>query len=126
MMRNEQGFSLISSLIAVVILAIGILALGKTSAGVVRAGAEAASRTEAVAVARAYMEEVRSRPPANLVSEAAVSCDRAGRPNGSGPYTRRVVVTDVASNLKQVRVVVTMPNSSVPVELVTLAFVGAL
>ncbi len=123
---NEQGFSLISTLIAVVILAIGILALAKTSAGVVRAGAQAASRTEAVSVARAYMEDVRSRQPANLISEAAVTVDRDGTPNGSGPYTRSVVVSDVASNLKSVRVVVTMPNSSVPVELVTLAFVGSL
>ena len=125
-MRNERGFSLISTLIAVVILAIGILALAKTSAGVVRAGAQAASRTEAVAVARAYMEEVRSRQPANLISEAAVACDREGTPNASGPYTRSVVVNDVTSNLKSVRVVVTMPNTSIPVELVTLAFVGAL
>jgi len=126
MIRNERGFSLISTLIAVVILAIGILALAKTSAAVVRAGAQAASRTEAVSVARAYMEEVRSRQPAALISEAAVACDREGVPNANGPYTRSVVVTDVASNLKSVRVVVTMPNSSVPVELVTLAFVGAL
>ncbi len=126
MIGNKQGFSLISTLIAVVILAIGILALAKTSAGVVRAGAQAASRTEAVSVARGYMEEVRSRRPANLISEAAVACDREGVPNANGPYTRSVVVTDVASNLKSVRVVVTMPNSSVPVELVTLAFVGAL
>lgn len=126
MMRNERGFSLVSVLIAVVILAIGVLALAKTSAGVVRAGAQAASRTEAVSVARAYMEEVRSRQPANLVSEAAVSVDRDGQLNGSGPYTRRVVVSDVTSNLKSVRVVVTMPNATIPVELVTLAFVGAL
>lgn len=126
MIGNKQGFSLISTLIAVVILAIGILALAKTSAGVVRAGAQAAFRTEAVSVARAYMEEVRSRQPSNLISEAAVACDREGVPNANGPYTRSVVVTDVASNLKSVRVVVTMPNSSVPVELVTLAFVGAL
>lgn len=126
MMRNERGFSLISTLIAVVILAIGILALAKTSAGVVRAGARAASRTEAVSVARAYMEDVRSRQPAALVSEAAVTVDRDGQPNGTGPYTRRVVVSDVTSNLKSVRVVVTMPNTSIPVELVTLAFVGAL
>ncbi len=126
MIGNKQGFSLISTLIAVVILAIGILALAKTSAGVVRAGAQAAARTEAVSVARAYMEEVRSRQPAALISEAAVACDREGVPNANGPYTRSVVVTDVASNLKSVRVVVTMPNSSVPVELVTLAFVGAL
>lgn len=126
MIGNKQGFSLISTLIAVVILAIGILALAKTSAGVVRAGAQAASRTEAVSVARAYMEEVRSRQPAALISEAAVACDREGVPNANGPYTRSVVVTDVSSNLKSVRVVVTMPNSSVPVELVTLAFVGAL
>ena len=125
-MRNERGFTLISVLIAVVILAIGILALAKTTAGVVRASTEAATRTEAVSVARAYMEDVRSRTPANLVSEAAVSVDRAGQPNGSGPYSRSVVVSDVSSNLKSVRVVVTMPNAAVPVELVTLAFVGAL
>jgi len=125
-MRNERGFTLISVLIAVVILAIGILALAKTSAGVVRASTEAATRTEAVSVARAYMEDVRSRQPINLVSEAAVSVDRDGQLNVSGPYSRSVVVSDVSSNLKSVRIVVTMPNATVPVELVTLAYVGAL
>jgi len=125
-MRNERGFTLISVLIAVVILAIGILALAKTSAGVVRASTEAATRTEAVSVARGYMEDVRSRQPINLVSEAAVSVDREGQPDVSGPYSRSVVVSDVSSNLKSVRVVVTMPNATVPVELVTLAYVGAL
>lgn len=125
-MRNEKGFTLISVLVAVVILVIGILALTKTSAGVVRASAQAASRTEATSVARAYMEEVRSRQPTGLVSEAAVTVDRDGLPNGNGPYTRSVVVTDVAANLKSVRVVVVMPNTTIPVELVTLAYIGSL
>ena len=125
-MRNERGFTLISVLIAVVILAIGILALAKTSAGVVRASTEAATRTEAVSVARAYMEDVRSRQPIDLVSETAVSVGRDGQPDVSGPYSRSVVVSDVSSNLKSVRIVVTMPNATVPVELVTLAYVGAL
>lgn len=126
MTRNEQGFSLLSVMIAVVILAVGILALAKTSAGVVHAGTAAASRTEAVSLARAYMEEVRSRPPASLVSEAAVAVDREGVINAAGPYSRQVIVTDLATNLKNVRVVVIMPNNPIPVELVTLAFVGAL
>ncbi len=125
MRTNEQGFTLISVLVAVVILTIGILALAKTSATVVRASARAATRTEAVAVARSYMEEIRSRQPVNMVSEALVYCDREGQPDPAGPYTRQVIVTDLASNLKSVQVVVTMPGSSVPVELITQAFVGS-
>jgi type II secretory pathway pseudopilin PulG len=126
MRTNEQGFTLISVMIAVVILTIGILALAKTSATVVRTSANAATRSEAVSLARAYMEEVRSRPPANLISETLAFVDREGVPDANGPYSRQVVVTDLASNLKSVQVVVTMPGSSVPVELITLAFVGSL
>lgn len=126
MRTNEQGFTLISVLIAVVILTIGILALAKTSATVVRTSANAATRSEAVSVARSYMEEVRSRTPANLISETLAYVDREGTIDANGPYTRQVIVTDLASNLKSVQVVVTMPGSSVPVELVTLAFVGSL
>jgi len=37
-----------------------------------------------------------------------------------------VTVQDVAPNLKSVQVVITMPGSSVPVELITMAFVGSL
>ena len=126
MRNNEQGFTLVSVLIAVVILTIGILALAKTSATVVRSSARAATRSEAVSLARAYMEEVRSRPPANLVSETLATINRQGQVDPNGPYTRQVVVTTLASNLKSVQVVITMPGSSVPVELVTMAFVGSL
>ena len=126
MRNNEQGFTLVSVLMAVVILTIGILALAKTSATVVRASSNAATRTEAVSIARAYMEDVRSRQPANLISETLAYVDREGVLDASGPYTRQVIVTDLASNLKSVQVVVTMPGSSVPVELITLAFVGSL
>jgi len=126
MIDDRRGFSLVSVLIAVVILAIGILALAKTSAAVVQANARAATRSEAVELARAYMEEVRSRPPANLVSEALVFVDRDGQINAAGPYSRQVTVQDVAPNLKSVQVVITMPGSSVPVELITMAFVGSL
>jgi len=123
---NEQGFTLVSVLMAVVILTIGILALGKTSAMVVRSSNRAATSTQAVSLARAYMEEVRSRTPANLVSEKLAYIDDEGQPDAAGPYTRQLIVTDLASNLKSVQVVVTMPGSSVPVELITMAFVGSL
>jgi len=123
---SKRGFSLISVLIAIVMLSIGILALARTTSAVVRANAKAATRTEAVSVARAYMEDVRSRDPTTLASEVALDVDGTGQPDPNGPYRRQLIIEDVAHNLKRVRVVVTMPRSSVPVELVTLAFVGSL
>jgi hypothetical protein len=83
-------------------------------------------RTTALAIARAHMERVRSRPAAEVVSESAVNVDETGTVVSTGVFTRTVKVGSVRHNLKEIRVLVTFPKGPAPVELITLAYVGAL
>ncbi len=123
-MRREDGFTIISVLVAIVLLSIGILALSRSGTQAMAAQTLAGNRTTALAIGRAYMEAVRSRPPAQVQSESPVKVDEAGTVNPNGVFTRSVAVTDVRHNLKEVRVIVGFPRSKVPIELLTLAYVG--
>ncbi len=123
-MRRKDGFTIISVLVAIVMLSIGILALSRSGTQAMAAQTLAGNRSTALAIGRAYMEAVRSRPPAQVLSESAVKVDRTGTVNPDGVFTRSVVVTTVRHNLKEVRVIVEFPRSGVPIELVTLAYVG--
>ncbi len=123
-MRREDGFTIISVLVAIVMLSVGILALSRSGTQAMAAQTLAGNRTTALAIGRAYMEAVRSRPPAQVLSESPVNVDETGTASPNGVFTRSVEVTDVRHNLKEVRVIVEFPRSKVPIELVTLAFVG--
>jgi len=124
-MRKDAGFSLIAVLVAIVILSIGLMAVSRTSTQVLAMHSAASSRSAALAVARTYMERIRSRDPAAIGSESEVAVDAEGQLNAAGPYYRTVVVDSVSHNLKAIRVRVTWPRAAVPVELVTMAFYGA-
>ncbi len=123
-MRRKDGFTIISVLMAIVMLSIGILALSRTGTQAMAAQTLAGNRTTALAIGRAYMEAVRSRPPGQVLSESAITVDRTGTVNSNGVFTRSVEVRDVSHNLKEVRVIVEFPRSTRPIELVTLAYVG--
>lgn len=121
-MKNESGFSLISVLVAITVFSAGVLALSRAGAEVVRVHTDAAQRSNAVAIARAHMEAIRALDPALIVSQSAVTVDEEGAPDGSGAYTRTVVVTDLTSTLKEIVVQVDFPRATTPVELMTYAF----
>ncbi len=71
-MRRKDGFMIISVLVAIVMLSIGILALSRSGTQAMAAQTLAGNRSTALAIGRAYMEAVRSRPPAEVLSESAV------------------------------------------------------
>jgi type IV pilus assembly protein PilV len=123
-MKREAGFTLISILVAVVLLSMGVMAVAGTTGAVVAAHTSASTKTVALSIARGYLEEVRGREPADLTTEGAVQVDETGTPSGTGIFMRTMTVNDVARNLKEVRVTVDYPRARVPTELVTLAFVG--
>ncbi|MCZ6915842.1 MAG: prepilin-type N-terminal cleavage/methylation domain-containing protein [Gemmatimonadetes bacterium] len=123
-MKSKKGFTIISLLIAVVLLTVGLMALGKNSADIIWMQSTAATRHIAASIARAYMEELRSRDPITLVSEAVTTVNEAGVPDASGNYQRTVVVEDFGTNLVQIRVTVNYPRARVPIFLLTLAFVN--
>lgn len=122
-MNGERGFTLISVLIALVLLSVGMTALSRTGATVVKAHTGAAARTTALSIARGHMETLRSRDPRTLQSEMAVKVNERGTVDIQGHYTRRVVVTKLDHNLVRVKLIVDFPRSTQPVELVTLAYV---
>lgn len=125
---NRRGFTLISVMIAVVIMAVGVLALSKTLTGAMQANTRAGLRTVALDIARQRMEFLRGQRPQDMVDFAEASgtaVDETGRPNNDGKYRRTVLVTDVRANLVSVTVRVTYPNGTSPVELVTYVYTGA-
>jgi type IV pilus modification protein PilV len=122
MKRNsESGFTLISVIIAVVILSIGILALGRSQAMLVRAQATSAQRDIALGLARNYIEEVRSRT-AVPTSEGATLLDETGTAVAGGHYSRSLTVADLGNDLYQATCSVTYPRGPQPVTIVTLIY----
>ena len=130
MAMNRRGFTLISVMIAVVILAVGVLALSRTLTGAMAMNTRAGLRTVALDIARQRMEFLRA--PAGRRHGATID-DALGHRRergGSADHRRQVSphrhrVADVRTNLVSVTVRVTYPNGTTPVELVTYVYTGA-
>lgn len=120
--RREAGFTLISVLVAVVMLSIGLLALARVETALVTTQRTTAVRSVALDIARSYAEDVRSRVPATLVSEAAVRVDERGQPAASGPYRRSTTVAAEGPSLRRVTIRVDYPQQTAPIEIVTLIY----
>lgn len=119
---REGGFTLISVLVAVVMLAFGLMALARTQSILMTSETGVANRSAALGVAAGYLEQLRSRDPATLASEAPVAVDAEGQPAAGGPYYRSTVVSPDQANLLRVRVLVTFARASTPIELITLIY----
>ena len=65
---------------------------------------------------------LRAQDPQDIESQSAVTVNREGQPDTGGQFTRTVNVQGVGMNLKEIRVLVTYPRSSAPIELMTYAF----
>jgi Tfp pilus assembly protein PilV len=122
-MRKETGFTLISVLIAMVLLSVGVMALSRAGGEVIAARNTASIKVNAVAIARGHMERIRAQPPQDVAAESAVRVDDSGLPSGNGPYSRSVTVTMLDATLMEVKVIVEYPRGRQPVELVTLIYV---
>jgi type IV pilus assembly protein PilV len=112
-------------IVAIVLLAVGVSALARANGQTLTLHNRAQNRTNAIAIARAYMEAVRTRDPWLVESEGAVTVNAEGLPGGSGAsYTRRLTVTELRQNLIRLEVEVTFPRGDRPVTLVTYLFRG--
>lgn len=123
--RRRDGFTLISVMMAVMLLTVGLFALGRTQTVLLGAQATAASQTSSLSVARAYMEEVRARDPWVLVDESVTNVSLDGLVDGDGPLRRSLAVDVAQDNLLRVTVTVAGTRNDKPVELVTYVYRGA-
>jgi Tfp pilus assembly protein PilV len=120
--QGQEGFTLVSVIVAIVILSTGLLALARAQAMLVATQAQTANRTVAVTIARDYTERLRSRDPWGIVSEAAAAVDPRGQANANGKFQRSTTVTILAPNLLQVMVQVTYPKGPAPIQITTLIY----
>jgi type IV pilus assembly protein PilV len=122
--RARRGFTLVSMIVALVLLTVGLMSLASANAQTVTLQTVAQNRTNAIAIGRAYLEEMRTRDPWDLESEPAVKLNADGLPSSQGAYTRTVTVTVVRQNLVNLEVRVDFPRASKPVLLTTSIFRG--
>lgn len=120
--RPRRGFTLISMLVAVVLLTVGVMALAQANAATIKVGTRTANRGVALAIGRAYLEELRSSDPWSIQSQSAQRVDADGVPDANGAYTRAVTVTVLRTNLIALRVDVDYPNPTGPVRLETFLY----
>ena len=121
--RCDAGFGLIEVVVAIVLLAVGVLSVSQVLTQSVSMQTVTATRTTALDVARATMEDVKSRDPLSLADEAAVQVNDQGQPDASGVFTRELQVDAAGNHLIEVTVIVTTPRSS-PISLVTWIYDG--
>jgi type IV pilus assembly protein PilV len=121
----RSGFTVVSMIVAIVLLTVGILALGTSNTNTIKGQVLAQNRTNAVAIGRAYLEEVRSRDPWTLQSESAVTVGPDGVEDPEGAYTRRLEVTQERQNLLLVELFIDFPRSTAPVRLITYQYRGS-
>jgi type IV pilus assembly protein PilV len=123
--RNTRGFTLVSVLVALLILTIGLLALAKAQAQLVSTQGDTANRSTALTIARGYTEVLRSRDPWTLASEPVTAVDDQGQLAVNGAFTRATTVTVLQNNLLQVQVDVTYPRGQLPVNILTMIYRGS-
>jgi Tfp pilus assembly protein PilV len=112
-------------IVAMVLLTVGMLALGNANTNTIKGQTLAQNRTNALAIGRAYLEEVRSRDPWALESESEVTVGPDGVADAEGVYRRRMDVTEERNNLLLVELYVAYPRSEAPVRLSTYQYRGS-
>ena len=122
---NTRGFTLVSVLIALLILTIGLMALAKAQGQLVSTQGDTANRSTALSIARDYTEVLRSRDPWTIASEPLATVDDQGQLAVNGAFTRTTTVTILQNNLLQVQVDVTYPRGQLPVNILTMIYRGS-
>ena len=121
--RPDAGMSLISVMIAIILLSIGITSISQVLTQSVAMQTIVAMRTTGLDVARSYMEEVKGRDPLTLVSEAEVQVNDRGEADSSGSFVRELTIQAVDLHLVEAVVIVRLPRSN-PIRLVTWIYDG--
>jgi len=100
--KDQRGFSLIETTIALVLLMIIFSGVAPLCVYAIKYNSAAAIRAGALAVAQRKLEQLRASPFTSCTSSSEA-------PTSTSPYTVDITVTDTSSTLKEVKIVVT-PN----------------
>ena len=119
---HRRGFTVVSMLVAIILLAVGMTSLATANGSTIKMETLAQNRTNAIA--RSFMEEVRTRDPWTLVSETGVTLNADGQAAATGAYVRTMDVVVTRQNLLQISVSVAYPRGTQPVALTTSFFRG--
>jgi len=122
--RARRGFTVVAMLVAMILLSVGLMSLAGANAQTVTMQTLAQNRTNAIAIARAYMEQVRTRDPWLVQTESPVNLNADGTTATGGGYVRSLTVTQVRNNLIRLDVRVSYPRGAQPVQLTTSFFRG--
>lgn len=120
----RNGFTLVSMIVALVLLGVGVGALARSSAETLKFQNIAQNRTNAIAIGRAYVESVRTRDPWTIASEGSVKVDADGKAASTGLYSRSMEMVLERQNLVRLTIKVTYPRMTGPVELSTFLYRG--
>ncbi len=121
----NAGFTLLESLLALVILSLGLLALARLQISGLQGNAWSRDMTTAVAIAEEKTEQLRNTPFANIQIESATQVTVSNR-----NFTKAVTVTDDAPDgltgtTKTVRVIVSWQDSKRKTHTVQIATIIA-
>ena len=122
--RPRRGMSLVSTMVAILLLGTGAMALAAANASNLRARSSAGTRGTALTIARAHVETLRAGDPWALDSESSRQIDESGNLTSTGRYTRSVTVTEVRSNLIRLDVTIDGPGVTPPVTVSTNIYRG--
>jgi Tfp pilus assembly protein PilX len=123
--RARGGFTLVSMIVAIVLLTVGLMALAQANTNTIKTQTSAQNRTTALAIARAYLEDVRSRDPWSVQTESSVTVGPDGEPSASGRFVRSLKVTQERQNLLAVELTVDYPRAQSPVRVRTNLYRGS-
>ncbi len=109
---GESGFSLMSTILAMMLLGLAVSALSSSTVFIVAARTDSAVRTKATAIAVSYLEEVKTRSEGAVKAEAATQVNESGAIDPAGRFTRSLDVNDASglANTKRLTVTVGYPS----------------
>lgn len=121
---SRRGFTLVSLIVALVLLGVGVGALAKSSAETLKFQNIAQNKTNAIAIGRAYVENLRTRDPWLMTSETSVAVDADGAVANGGSYSRAMDMVIERNNLVRLTITVNYPRMNDPVILTTFLYRG--
>jgi type IV pilus assembly protein PilV len=105
----EEGFTLVETMIALVVLSVGLVALAALQTSAIRGNAFSKRMTTAVSIANEKMEQLKNSSYANILSESPTQINQSNM-----NYSRQVIVTNNSPlpNTKTVNVTITWSEGS--------------